>query len=457
MSSTFGLSAFSSALAFDFAHCFSLVVAMMLAQSIDVTGDDQGLKQVLEVSQVQDVVRTYLTEACGIKTTTDLLGYFAAATFEAEIKEVLTDKFPVTETFKAETQRLYVSRLRAAYKLGVDTDKRIRAEAEKPPPPKDEDNLDLERPLDQASIDRLEANWTEMHHLKLINFMRPAPQFRNRLFRELHNKVARLVLVEKVKSMEDNRLASEPEKRDVGPPSSDGSKLVLESVRKTTRNIQDCLGYLTALRILMHSYAYCGSHKVASSADVDKQVVFFPLELAIGYVDEVTNATLAMHTLTEWERLGWLRRRDEQVRGEMVALINDSFTGGDALQKAWHKLAHIWIIRDGAASSVDQEDDRRRQDDDRRRGQVRPRSENKGTGAGKDRSKKGRTTEDVFRGVKRSSADSSGVKFCGAYNGKKGCVWHEKNCPQRAKHICNVFLPSGEICRSTQHGAFNHR
>ena len=66
---------------------------------------------------------------------------------------------------------------------------------------------------------------------------------------------------------------------------------------------------------MMQSYAYCGSHKVTASADVEKQVVFFPLEVAIGYVDEVTVATLAMHTLTEHERLNWLRKRDEQVRG----------------------------------------------------------------------------------------------------------------------------------------------
>ena len=78
-------------------------------------------------------MKTYLTTDCGIVTTTDLLGYLAEGPFETEIKEVLVGKFAVSEHLTVEAQRLYVSRLRAAYKLGVDTDKRIRAEAEKPP------------------------------------------------------------------------------------------------------------------------------------------------------------------------------------------------------------------------------------------------------------------------------------------------------------------------------------
>ena len=82
-------------------------------------------------------------------------------------------------------------------------------------------------PLDQPTIDKLDAKWKELNNLKLINFMKAAPQLRNRLFRDIHMKVARMLPVDKVKSAEDNRLISEPEKRELGSPTSDGARLIL--------------------------------------------------------------------------------------------------------------------------------------------------------------------------------------------------------------------------------------
>ena len=94
-------------------------------------------------------------------------------TFETEIREVLTAKFPIVAAegptaFSMETQRLYVPRLRAAYKLGLETDRRIKAEAGKPPESQDKDALDLERPLGPKSLEKLEKTWEELRHLKFI-------------------------------------------------------------------------------------------------------------------------------------------------------------------------------------------------------------------------------------------------------------------------------------------------
>ena len=173
------------------------------------------------------------------------------------------------------------------------------------------------------------------------------------------------------------------------------------------------------------------------------------MEVVIGYVDEVTFATLAMHTLTEFDRRVWLLKRDEQVRSEMIALVNDGFSGGEALTKAWQKLAHIWVIRDGAAASSNE---------DSRRGQVRQREDKgkgNGKGAGKAKGAKG-AGGDGTQGVRRASVDSKKRKLCGAYNSPRGCVWSDKQCPQQGRHVCSVLLPSGEICGSTQQGASGH-
>ena len=134
------------------------------------------------------------------------------------------------------------------------------------------------------------------------------------------------------------------------------------------------------------------------------------------------------------------------MRSEWAALVNDGFTAGEALTTSWAKLAHVWIIRDGASSSGG---------DDGRRGQVRPRSEDKGKGGGKGKEKgKGAKGSQDY---KKASVDRNRNKICGAFNGTRGCVWNDKQCPQQGKHICSVILPNGNICGSREHGAAYHR
>ena len=84
---------------------------------------------------------------------------------------------------------------------------------------------------------------------------------------------------------------------------------------------------------------------------------------------------------------------------------------------------------------------------------VRNRDDPKGKGKG-GKDKRQRTNDG--NGNKTATMDAYKVKFCGAYNAKKGCVYHERDCPQRAKHLCNVVMPNGDLCRSTRHNALGH-
>ena len=420
-------------------------------QPIDVSVPDQGLAQILQAVSLQDPVTKYLTEACAVKNTTDLLMYFSKATYEAEIKEVIAGKFVIAEGLPVELQRLYISRTRAAFKLAIDTDNKVQAEANKPPPPQDADHPDLERPLDAATIEKLDAGWTELHKWKFISHMRPAPQFRDRVFRQLRTMGAKLIPVEKAKSMEETRIASEPIELPIGESGSDGAKLIYQTAHKTSRQIHNSLEYVTALRVVMNTYAYCGSHKVTAKDDESKTIVFFPWEVALGYVDEVTMAILAMTLHTEADKVVWVRRRDEQVRSEMVALINDGFSGGEALKTAWTKFAHMWIMRDTAGVATSSADDHQDQ-----RGQVRGRDGPTGKGKGKEDKRPRQQAPDYAGQVKTGTKDRYGRKFCGAYNAKKGCSRHEKDCPQRGKHLCNVVMPNGDLCQSSRHIASTH-
>ena len=59
---------------------------------------DQGLKQVLQLSQCQQDLCEYVVSGCSMATVTDLLGDFAEATFETEIRLVFfTITLPVVQ------------------------------------------------------------------------------------------------------------------------------------------------------------------------------------------------------------------------------------------------------------------------------------------------------------------------------------------------------------------------
>ena len=136
----------------------------------------------------------------------------------------------------------------------------------------------------------------------------------------------------------------------------------------------------------------------------------------------------------------------------MVAYINDGWPGGEALTRASERLAHIWMIREGAvATPLEGQEDR---------GQKRPRQEKGGKGEGKAAGKAKKGAQDNYKdhlqGIQRVTMHK-GIKFCGAFNGKKGCTWNEKDCPQHAKHMCNVMMPNGQVCKRTNHGAQGHR
>ena len=233
-------------------------------------------------SSVQDQVADYIIEACGVANTTDFLNYFARANFEKEIEDMAKDKFKLTEEFEIETQRLYTSRARAAYRLAIEVSDRVKAEADKPKV-QDTDHPDQERPLDPVTVEQLEKAWTELHKWKQIAPMRPAPPFRNRIYRDIKAQSCKLVPVEKVKTAEEHKTTTDPIQLTIGGAGEDGGHLIYEAPgRKSARKISSTLEYVSALRVVMGTYAFCGTHKVDSHADPAVKVTYFPWETALG-------------------------------------------------------------------------------------------------------------------------------------------------------------------------------
>ena len=143
----------------------------------------------------------------------------------------------------------------------------------------------------------------------------------------------------------------------------------METSRRSNRQIATTLEYYSALRLLMGAYAYCGTHVVQASGEAllreaPRHVQYFTLQRTLQYADEVMQFTIKI-SIPEAEKLAWMRRRDEQIRTEMAALMNDGRPGDEALQEAGSKYAHLWVMRDwSSAVPVG--------DQQQQRGQVRP-------------------------------------------------------------------------------------
>ena len=209
----------------------------------------------------------------------------------------------------------------------------------------------------------------------------------------------------------------------------------------------------------MGTYAYVGSHMAQSTGEnmlrteAPRFVPFFTFENTLRYCDQVMHHVIKIN-IPEGDKLNWLRRRDEQVRTDMCAFLNDGLPGDEALQQAMAKHNHLWIMRDHlvAANPPGQA-----------RGQVRPRDEGTNTGKGGKGGKGGkngkqqRLPQPNHTGQIKIQSMYKGQKVCGAFNSVRGCTPNERGCPQRGQHICGYIRPDGATCGDRTHGATFHQ
>ena len=151
-------------------------------------------------------------------------------------------------------------------------------------------------------------------------------------------------MVEKAVTALQAKRPVEPERLPVGPPGATAT-LVVEREKPQTRSITTLLAYFAALRLILGTYAYCGTHWVESFEEKGKMVEFFPWEVALGYVDDCMHKVLEV-MMPDVAKLAWLRMRDERTRAQMAHLINEGMPGGEALRAAWKSHAHLWDMQD---------------------------------------------------------------------------------------------------------------
>ena len=142
--------------------------------------------------------------------------------------------------------------------------------------------------------------------------MKPAPKLRNRVVREFQGACMSNHVVEKCVTSLQAKKPVEPDRLPVGPP-GEGAALIYEKEKPQVRRVSTVLEYFAALRLLMGTYAYCGTDLVPSQAKPGTMVEYFPWEVAHGYADDALHKCLEV-AIPEHAKLRWLRLRDERAR-----------------------------------------------------------------------------------------------------------------------------------------------
>ena len=89
----------------------------------------------------------------------------------------------------------------------------------------------------------------------------------------------------------------------------------------------------------------------------------------------------------------------------------------------------------------------------------------KGNGKGGKAGKTGKSKNPLGKGAKKNvkskignlCTNYRGRKFCGGFNGKRGCPKSESMCPQWGEHRCGyIVAEDGTVCGATDHGYADH-
>ena len=198
---------------------------------------------------------------------------------EAELRDLVVAKFPLSEAFSADQQRLYVTKARGAYRVAIENEQEIKEmEVEQ------KKNIaapegDLECELDQTTRANVKDAWDAAHPWTPDKSMKAAPAFRNRTFREFHHRCMSLHMAEKALTVEDVKRPQE--RKRLSWASTEDADVYMEYQKQVKRTVDTPMAYVAAVRLITGTYSFTGTHKVQSKVDPTKEVLFFPWGVSI--------------------------------------------------------------------------------------------------------------------------------------------------------------------------------
>ena len=262
---------------------FIFYVAMALSKA-------NALQNVFREAETPQELQDFLENTLDITSVGDFVEYVVRANYQEEWRNLVAGAFPVrprveaveatedapatpaVNAFTDIDQRKLVAKMRNTYKVALGAEK--EEEDTKKKAREDQVAEDMEKPLDPDLKRQVASLWT--HDWQPISSMKAAPKFANRVIREFRALCVTNHTVEKAVTLLQAKRIVEPERLPVIPGLTGSSALIYEHDKPQTRQIHTLLEYFAALRLIMHTYAYAGGHRVESKIRPGTHVVFFP-------------------------------------------------------------------------------------------------------------------------------------------------------------------------------------
>ena len=254
---------------FDFD--FTLIFAMALSKH-------EALENVFTEAETPQELQNFLRVTLDLNSVGDFVEYVVRANFQEKWRNLIVGAFPTRSAvavaaatedraavlevtaFTDIDQRKLVAKMRNTYKVALGAETEV--EDKKKKAREDQVAEDMEKPLDPDLKRQVAGLWT--HDWQPISSMRAAPKFSNRVIREFRALCVTNHTVEKAVTLLQAKRIVEPERLPVIPGLTGSSALIYEHDKPQTRQIYTLLEYFSALRLIMHTYAYAGGHRVES-------------------------------------------------------------------------------------------------------------------------------------------------------------------------------------------------
>ena len=165
-----------------------------------------------------------------------------------------------------------------------------------------------------------------------------------------------------------------------------------------------------------------------------------PWDINQDYADEAFRKALECG-LPFNQQLLWLEERDLLTRGKMVIYMRQQWPQGEALKQAWSDAAVQWAMASQKQPVASQSQSNSRKRDSQAMAQQPQQSLRSSSPKAAKSPKKSR----------HARVTSKNEPICKKYNDQRSCTKDDRQCPERAKHVCDVVKGNGQVC-----GAWNH-
>ena len=371
------------------------------------------LKSVFKQAKLPEAIQKWLhgkieDGGLGMESWQDFYGYVKAADFEDELQTLLQTK----DEFK--DNPLFLSRLRAAWRLCESLEK--EAVARKTSPSTTQEQLDL--PLSDDVKEELETAWDNRYHLTLDVKIHPADTLVARKFREIRKNSHEVDNVRKVKTLFHTSKPSDKQRTQIG-------EAVVETGKEVEVQVRRVVDYYFGLRTLAYAQAKAGNHLVDSKIHPGQKVNYADLSEYLDYADSCLRNT-AEKGLNESESLLWMEEMDSLTRGTMVSYMRRGWPQCEALKQARREHMIDW--------------------------RVQPRKRGRSESPPKERKPKVAATV-----MTKTGLHFNGREVCKPHNDPRGCTRKESQCPNKRAHVCDVLKDDGKVCGSATHTRSEHK